>query len=41
VVIGKNGCEILSVSAPRKAEDVEKMTLKKSVVNDLVLPKLK
>jgi Xaa-Pro aminopeptidase len=40
VVIGKNGCEILSVAAPRKVDEVEKMASKKSVFSDLVLPKL-
>ncbi len=41
VVIGKTSCENLSVAAPRKVEDVEKTAAKKSVFNDLVLPKLK
>lgn len=39
VVIGKTSCENMSVTAPRKIEEVEKMAAKKSVVNDLVLPK--
>ncbi len=40
VVIGKNGFENLSLAAPRKAEDIEKLALKKSVFNDLKLPTL-
>jgi Xaa-Pro aminopeptidase len=40
VVIGKNGFENLSLAAPRKAEEIEKLALKKSVFNDLNLPKL-
>ncbi|HSF46290.1 MAG TPA: aminopeptidase P family protein [Chitinophagaceae bacterium] len=41
IIIGKNSCENISAYAPRKSEDVEKATAKKSVVNDMVLPKLK
>lgn len=41
VVIGKNSYENLSVAAPRKVEDVEKAAAKKSVFNELVLPKFK
>ncbi len=41
VLIGKNSCEILSVAAPRKAEDIEKTLRKRSIFNDLVLPKFK
>jgi Xaa-Pro aminopeptidase len=41
VVIGVNGFENMSVEAPRKFEDVEKMVAKKSIINELVLPKLK
>lgn len=41
VIIGKNNCEILSIAAPRKVEDVEKTAAKKSIFNELVLPKLK
>jgi Xaa-Pro aminopeptidase len=41
VLIGKNGCENLSVAAPRKIADVEAMTAGKSIFNDIVLPKLK
>lgn len=40
IVIGKTSFENMSISAPRKIEDVEKMTAKKSVFNGLVLPKL-
>jgi Xaa-Pro aminopeptidase len=41
VVIGKDSCELLSAAAPRAVAPIEAMTMKKSVVNDLVLPKLK
>lgn len=41
VIIGKNSCESLSTTAPRKAEDVEKLIAQKSVLNKLVLPKIK
>ncbi|MEP6597743.1 MAG: aminopeptidase P N-terminal domain-containing protein [Ginsengibacter sp.] len=41
VVIGKNKFENLSAAAPRKALDVEKALAKKSVFNQLALPKLK
>jgi Xaa-Pro aminopeptidase len=41
VVIGKNGCENLSVAAPRKVEDVEKMAAKKSAFNEMTFPALK
>ncbi len=41
VAIGKNSYENLSLAAPRKAEDVEKTVLKKSIFNELVLPKFK
>jgi Xaa-Pro aminopeptidase len=41
VIIGKNSCENISAAAPRKWEDVEKAASKKSVVNDMVLPKMK
>ncbi len=40
VVIGKNTFELLSARAPRKWEDVEKMTAQKSVLNDVALPPL-
>ncbi|MEP7144375.1 MAG: aminopeptidase P N-terminal domain-containing protein [Ferruginibacter sp.] len=40
VLITKDGYELLSGLAPRKSEDVEKMVSQKSVLNDLVLPKL-
>jgi Xaa-Pro aminopeptidase len=38
VRIGKEAPEILSLLAPRKAEDVEKMAAQKSALNNLVLP---
>lgn len=41
VIIGKNGCENLSKTAPRKAEDVEATTSKKSSFNDMSFPSLK
>ena len=41
VVIGKNNCENLSAAAPRKIEDIEKTVAKKSVFNELELPKFK
>jgi Xaa-Pro aminopeptidase len=40
VIIGKDKCELLSSQAPRKWEDVEKMTAQKSVLNNLALPSL-
>jgi len=40
VVIGKNGCEILSVAAPRKVEEGVNMASRKRVFSDLVFPKL-
>jgi Xaa-Pro aminopeptidase len=41
IVIGKTSYENISGAAPRKSEDVEKATAKKSVVNEMVLPKMK
>lgn len=41
VVIGKNSYELLSKDAPRKWEDVEKMTAQKSLFNDFALPAMK
>jgi Xaa-Pro aminopeptidase len=41
VVIGKDRCELLSVSAPRKWDDVERMVAQKSALNDVSLPTLK
>ncbi len=38
VRVGKEAPEILSLLAPRKAEDVEKMAAQKSALNNLVLP---
>jgi Xaa-Pro aminopeptidase len=40
VIIGKSNCENMSVAAPRKVEDVEKTAAKKSIFNELVLPKI-
>lgn len=40
VVIGKNKCEILSSSAPRKMEDIEKVMLTKNAFNKTTLPAL-
>ena len=37
VLIGKEKCEILSVLAPRKSEDVEKMASQKSFIDNLVI----
>jgi Xaa-Pro aminopeptidase len=41
IVIGKTSYENISAAAPRKSEDVEKTAAKKSVVNDMVFPKMK
>jgi len=41
VVIGKTSCENMSTAAPRTVADVEKMAAKKSVFNELVVPKMK
>jgi len=41
VLIGEKDYELLSVAAPRKAEDVEKMVAAKSVLDDFKLPPLK
>ena len=41
VVIGKNNCENLSAAAPRKVEEIEKTVAKKSIFNELELPKFK
>jgi Xaa-Pro aminopeptidase len=41
IIIGKSSYENISAYAPRKSEDVEKAAAKKSVVNDMVLPKMK
>jgi Xaa-Pro aminopeptidase len=40
VIIGKNSGEIISLAAPRRIDEVEKLAAKKSVLNDLVLPPL-
>jgi Xaa-Pro aminopeptidase len=40
-LITRDGYELLSVFAPRKIEDIEKMVLQKSVINDFKLPPLK
>jgi Xaa-Pro aminopeptidase len=41
VIIGKEKCENMSIAAPRTVAEVEKMAAKKSIFNDLVLPKMK
>jgi len=41
VVIGKTSCENMSTAAPRTVADVEKMAARKSVFNELVVPKMK
>ena len=41
VLITQDGYELLSVFAPRKIEDIEKMVAQKSAVDDFKLPKLK
>jgi Xaa-Pro aminopeptidase len=41
VVIGKERCELLSASAPRKWDDVERMVGQKSALNNISLPPLK
>ena len=40
-LITQNGYELLSVFAPRKTEDIEKMIAEKSPLDDFILPKLK
>ena len=40
-LITQNGYELLSVFAPRKVEDIEKLIAEKSALDDFVLPKLK
>lgn len=40
-LITQNGYELLSIFAPRKAEDIEKMIAQKSALDDFNLPKLK
>lgn len=41
LLVGKNGYENLSIAAPRKLEEIEATLAQKSVLNNLVLPKLK
>ena len=41
VLIREKDCELLSVFAPRKIEDIEKMVNEKSVLDGYKLPKLK
>ena len=41
VLILKNGFENLSIAAPRKWDEIEKMAASKSAFNDINLPKLK
>ena len=40
-LVTQNSYELLSGSAPRKIEDIEKMVAEKSAVDDLKLPPLK
>ena len=40
VLIKKDGYELLSYLAPRKSDDVEKMVAQKSMLNNVILPKL-
>jgi Xaa-Pro aminopeptidase len=40
-LITQNGYELLSVYAPRKAEDIEKMIAEKSALDNFTVPKLK
>ncbi len=40
-LITQNGYELLSVFAPRKAEDIEKMIAEKSALDNFTVPKLK
>jgi Xaa-Pro aminopeptidase len=41
LLVGKNGYENLSIAAPRKLEEIEATIAQKSVLNNLILPKLK
>ena len=41
LLIRENDYELLSVLAPRKAEEIEKMMAEKSVLDNFILPKLK
>jgi Xaa-Pro aminopeptidase len=41
VIIGKSSGEIISLAAPRRIEEIEILAAKKSVLNDLTLPKMK
>ena len=40
-LITQNGYELLSIFAPRKVEEIEKMIAEKSAIDDFNLPKLK
>jgi len=40
VLIGKEKCEVLTLLAPRKSEEIEKKIAEKSAVDDFVLPAL-
>jgi Xaa-Pro aminopeptidase len=40
-LITEKGYELLSIFAPRKAEDIEKMIAEKSALDDFTVPKLK
>ena len=41
ILIREKDFELLSIFAPRKIEDIEKMIADKSALDDFVLPKLK
>lgn len=41
VLVGKTSCENLSAAAPRKIEEIEKLAKEKSVLKEVVLPKLR
>ncbi len=41
ILIREKDYELLSIYAPRKIEDIEKMIADKSALDDFVLPKLK
>jgi Xaa-Pro aminopeptidase len=41
LLIREKDYELLSVSAPRKVEDIEKMIAQKSALDDFILPPLK
>ena len=37
-LVQKDGCELLSTMAPRKSEDIERVMLEPSALDDLKLP---